>query len=143
MSRAPHTWDGLRAARLWWGIGWAMVAFVLYATLSPPKYVPGLNDLNDKFEHGSAFFGMTFWFGGLMSRRRYWLLGVAMSLFGAGIEVAQGTMGDGRDMDLWDWVADTNGVVVALVGLYAVAYFARGSWMSVVERLLARRTAHG
>ncbi len=141
--RRLHTWMQLRAARLWWVAGWAMVAFVLYSTLSPEKYVPGLNLLNDKIEHGSAFFGMTFWFGGLMSRRRFWLLGICMSLFGAGIEVAQGTMGLGRDMDFWDWVADTNGVIAALVVLYAVVCFSGGSWMRLAERLLSRRPAHG
>ena len=139
-----HTWSQLSAARFWWIVGWAMVVFVLYSTLSPARYVPGLGLLNDKVEHGSAFFGMTFWFGGLMSRRRYWLLGIGMSLFGAGIEVAQGTMGLGRDMDFWDWVADTNGVIVALVALYAAWYFSGGSWMRLAERLAGQRPpAHG
>ena len=115
-----------------------MVAFVLYATLSPAQDVPDLDMLNDKVEHGLAFCGMTFWFGGLMSRRRFWLLGVAMSLFGAGIEVAQGTMGFGRDMDFWDWVADTSGILVALVALYVVVYFSGGTWMRLVERGVER-----
>ena len=133
----------LRAARFWWLAGWAMVAFVLYGTLSPGKYVPGLGLVNDKVEHGSAFFGMTFWFGGLMSRKRVWLLGICMSAFGAAIEVAQGTMGLGRDMDFWDWVADTNGVIAGLVALYVVTFLGGGSWMSLVERRLSRRTVDG
>ena len=138
-----HTWAQLHAPRFWWTVGWLMVAFVLYATLSPEQDVPDLGMLNDKIEHGLAFFGMTGWFGGLMSRRRYWQLGVAMSLFGAAIEVAQGTMGLGRDMDYRDWVADSIGVVIALGLLYAVVGLSGGTWMRLVERAVEQLLGRG
>ena len=123
-------------AGLWWALGWAMVLFILYSTLAPSRYVPDLH-IWDKLEHATAFFGMTFWFGGLTPRRRFWLLGVVMSAFGAAIEVAQGTMGLGRDMDIHDWIADTCGILVALA-LLACVPRRQGSWLRWVERLIGR-----
>jgi VanZ family protein len=121
---------------LWWGLGWAMVLFILYATLAPARFVPDLH-IWDKIEHAAAFFGMTFWFGGLVARRKFWVLGIVMSAFGAAIEVAQGTMGLGRDMDIHDWYADTCGVLLAL-GVLICLPRSRGSWLRWVESLLGR-----
>ena len=121
-------------AGLWWALGWAMVLFILYSTLAPAHYVPDVR-LNDKLEHGTAFFGMTFWFGGLVRRQRFWILGVLMSALGAAIEVAQGTMGLGRDMDIHDWIADTCGVLIALAVLLTCVPRRRGSWLRWVESL--------
>ena len=128
---APHL------AALWWTLGWAMVAFILYSTLAPARYVPELH-IWDKLEHATAFFGMTFWFGGLVARRNLWLLGIVMSAFGAAIEVAQGTMGLGRDMDIHDWYADTCGILVALGVLLTCVPRSRGSWLRWVETLIGR-----
>jgi VanZ family protein len=125
---APHL------AGLWWALGWALVLFILYATLAPSMYVPDLH-LNDKVEHATAFFGMTFWFGGLVRRQRLWILGVLMSALGAAIEVAQGTMGLGRDMDIHDWIADSCGVLIALAILLLCVPRSRGSWLRWVESL--------
>jgi VanZ family protein len=127
---APHL------AKLWWSMGWAMVLFILYATLAPSHYVPDLH-IWDKLEHATAFFGMTFWFGGLVRRRRFWVLGLVMSAFGAAIEVAQGTMGLGRDMDIHDWFADSIGVLLAL-GLLLCVPRSRGSWLRWFETLIGR-----
>ena len=129
--------EPLRMAPLWWVVGWAMVLFILYATLAPSRDVPDLH-IWDKLEHATAFFGMTIWFGGLVARRRLWVLGVAMSAFGAAIEVAQGTMGLGRDMDVHDWVADSCGVIVALALLLICVPRRQGSWLRWVEHLLGR-----
>jgi VanZ family protein len=124
-------------AALWWTLGWAMVLFILYSTLAPSRLVPDIH-LNDKIEHATAFFGMTFWFGGLVARRNFWVLGLVMSAFGAAIEVAQGTMGLGRDMDIHDWYADTCGVLVALGVLLTCVPRSRGSWLRWVESAIGR-----
>ena len=123
-----------RLSGLWWALGWAMVLFILYSTLAPSADVPDLH-LNDKIEHMTAFFGMTFWFGGLVRRQRFWVLGVLMSALGAAIEVAQGMMGLGRDMDINDWIADTCGALIALAILLFCVPRSRGSWLRWVESL--------
>jgi VanZ family protein len=123
----------LRLARLWWTMGWAIVAFITISCLEPPRYVPNLH-LWDKFEHGSAFFGMTAWFGGLVRRSRYPLIAFLMVLFGGAIEIAQGIMRLGRDEDVMDFAADTVGVAVAL----GVLYLGLGAWTRWVERLVWR-----
>lgn len=128
---------GPRLATLWWVLGWAMVLIVCYATLAPSRDVPDLN-INDKLEHATAFFGLTFWFGGLVRRRRFWVLAVTLSAFGAAIEVAQGTMGLGRDMDIHDWLADSCGILVALGALLICTARGRGSWLQWVESRIGR-----
>jgi VanZ family protein len=121
----------LRFPRLWWFVGWALVLFILYSTLAPSEYVPNLH-LWDKLEHAGAFFGLTLWFGGLIRRSRYALLAAWMLLLGAGIELAQGYMGWGRDMDIHDFYADAIGVAVAFV-LLSVGF---SNWAVFAERIL-------
>jgi VanZ family protein len=121
----------LRLATLWWLGGWALILFILYSTLAPSADVPNLH-IWDKLEHAGAFFGLTMWFGGLIRRRRYPLLALWMLLLGAGIELAQGYMGWGRDMDARDFLADSLGVGVALV-LLCVGL---GQWAVFAERVL-------
>jgi len=121
----------LRLARYWWIAGWLLVAFITLSCLEPPRYVPDLH-VSDKLEHAGAFFSLTVWFGGLVRRRRYPVLGLWMLLFGAGIELAQGAMGWGRDMDVWDFAADAVGVAFALGAIYG----GLGMWMWQIERIL-------
>jgi VanZ family protein len=121
----------LQLVRIWWAAGWILVLFISISCLEPSRYVPNLH-LWDKLEHALAFFGLTFWFGGLVRRRAYPLLVLWMLLFGAGIEVAQGVMGLGRDADVWDWVADSVGVALAIT----LVYLGLGSWMFRIEQLL-------
>ena len=123
----------LRLARLWWALGWAMVLFIAVSCLEPPRYVPNLH-LWDKLEHALAFFGMTFWFGGLVRRGRYPVVAVLMLLFGGGIEIAQGAMRLGRDEDIMDFVADSVGISIASGLLYA----GLGAWISWIERFIWR-----
>jgi len=93
--------------------------------------VPNLH-VNDKLEHAGAFGLMTFLYAGVLERRRFPLLIGGMLLLGAGIEIAQGAMGLGRDMDFWDWVADAVGVFAAVIP----AYLGLDSWMLYVEQRL-------
>lgn len=123
----------LRLARLWWAIGWAMVLFIAVSCLAPARYVLEVH-LWDKAEHALAFFGMSVWFGGLVRRSRYPLVTLAMLLFGAGIEIAQGVMGLGRDADILDFVADAIGITVAMILLY----LGLGAWTRWIEGLIWR-----
>ena len=125
----------LQLKTIWWVIGWTMVLFITLSCLSPPRYVPNLH-LWDKLEHALAFFGLTFWFCGLVRLRSYPLVALAMLLFGAAIEIAQGLMGLGRDPDFFDWVADAVGVAAALAAVYVGVYLSIGSWLARLEHLL-------
>jgi VanZ family protein len=127
LALPPH----LEFPQLWWLIGWALLLSILYSTLAPSEYVPNLH-LWDKLEHAGAFFGLTLWFGGLIRRSRYALLALWMLLLGAGIELAQGYMGLGRDMDIHDFYADAIGVAVAFVLLGA----GLSQWAVYAERIL-------
>lgn len=115
----------------WWAVGWVLVALILYGTLAPSGDVPNLH-VWDKLEHATAFFGVTFWFAGLIRRSRYPALGAWMVLLGVAIEIAQGTMGFNRDMDIHDVYADATGIACALVLVYA----GLGGWMVYIERRL-------
>jgi VanZ family protein len=121
----------LKMAPLWWATGWGLVLFISYGTLAPSQYVPDLH-LWDKLEHATAFFGMTCWFSGIVRRSRYSVLAVWMLIFGGAIEILQGVMGLGRDMDFWDWVADAVGIFFALV----LVYLGLGRWTEIAERIL-------
>src|SRR3569833_3132688 len=134
VQNAPvETVPQLRLARLWWAIGWGMVLFIVVSCLEPARYVLEVH-LWDKAEHALAFFGMSAWFGGLVRRSRYPLVGLVMLLFGGGIEIAQGLMGLGRDADILDLVADNLGITVALILLY----LGLGAWTCRVEGLIWR-----
>ncbi len=122
----------LAAPRLWWFAGWAFLLFILYSTLAPSQDVPNLH-LWDKLEHAGAFFGLTLWFGGLTRRSRYALLAFWMLLLGGVIELAQGYMGLGRDMDIHDFYADAIGVGVAFVLLLGAGL---SNWAVYAERIL-------
>jgi VanZ family protein len=95
-----------------------MAVYITISCLEPARYVPNLH-LWDKFEHALAFGGLTLWFGGLVRRGRYPVIAFLMLLFGGGIEIAQGAMKLGRDADIMDFVADSVGVSIALIALYA------------------------
>jgi VanZ family protein len=127
----PEEGPELRLAWVWWTLGWAMVAFITVSCLEPPRYVPNLH-LWDKAEHALAFGGMALWFGGLVRRSRYLVVGLVMLVFGGGIEIAQGAMRLGRDMDIMDFLADGVGISIALAALYLGV----GAWASWCERLI-------
>ena|SRR5690242_20912887 len=124
---APH----LEFPRLWWLVGWAFVAFILYSTLAPSSDVPNLH-IWDKLEHAGAFFGLTLWFGGLVRRSRYVLLAFWMLVLGGAIELLQGYMGWGRDMDVHDLLADSIGIGVA----FALLFAGLSQWAVIAERIL-------
>ncbi|MGH8260141.1 MAG: hypothetical protein ACREUG_10670 [Steroidobacteraceae bacterium] len=128
-SRAPP--PHLELPQLWWLAGWALLLFILYGTLAPSADVPNLH-VWDKLEHAGAFFGLTLWFGGLIRRSRYALLAFWMLLLGGGIELLQGYMGWGRDMDIHDFLADSIGIAVAFGLLFA----GLRHWAVIAERIL-------
>ena len=126
----------LRFSRLWFFVGMAIVAAVVTACLVPMQVLPTVG-VSDKIEHSLAFFTLAIWFAGLVPRRDYVFLFLAMIALGGGIEVAQGLMSLGREADIWDLVADAKG---AFAGV-ALALTPLGRWPSLLEGLLVQRIA--
>ncbi len=99
-----------RAARL---ALWVALPVTLYFALAPQP--PEVGVKSDKALHVIAFVVLT-----VLARVAYpavrwpWLL-VALAVFGALIELLQGTMGWGRQADIRDWVADVAAVAVVLI----------------------------
>ena len=126
----------LRFSRLWFLTGMAIVAVVVTACLVPSHVLPTVG-VSDKIEHSAAFFTLAIWFAGLLPRRDYLFLFLAMVALGGGIEVAQGLMGLGREADIWDLVADAKGAALALL----LALTPLGRWTTLIEELLVQRIA--
>ena len=126
----------LRFSRLWFFAGMAIVAAVVTACLVPSHVLPTVG-VYDKIEHSVAFFTLAIWFDGLLPRRDYVFLFLAMIALGGGIEVAQSLMGLGREADIWDLVADAKGACAGV----ALALTPLGRWPALLEGLLVQRIA--
>lgn len=88
---------------------WCAVAVTLYLTLRPlTVFVPG----SDKTHHALTFGVLMALAGAAYPRSRPILLAVALSGFGAAIELVQPYFA--RSRDIWDWVADSVGIAVVL-----------------------------
>jgi VanZ family protein len=108
----------LRWFGLWLGVGWALVATVVYLSLtgSPPQAdVPNW----DKIGHVLAYFALMVWFADLYPRRRA-TAAMALAVMGFTLEGLQG-LGGVRTPEAADMLANLSGVMLgwglALVGL--------------------------
>jgi hypothetical protein len=124
----------LRLASLWIALGIGLLAWVTALGLAPPSDLP-LAALDDRVGHGVAFLALMLWFAGIAARRRWWLIGAALFLFGAGIELLQGAMALGRVPDAADAAANTAGIL----GGITAARAGLGDWMRRVEALVLSR----
>ncbi|HEX3700428.1 MAG TPA: VanZ family protein [Phenylobacterium sp.] len=88
-------------------------AILLYLTLAPSKALPTVN-VWDKAEHAIAW-AVLAGVGLMLFPRHAAAVAVFALAFGALVEVLQGALPFGRDMDWKDWVADAVGVGAALV----------------------------
>lgn len=87
------------------GIGWAMVAAVVWGSLTPAPPAAG----NDKLGHFAVYGALMFWFAQLYARRLYYALGfIAM---GVALEFVQGRLGY-RSFELYDMLANSAGVLL-------------------------------
>ena len=95
---------------------WAAFIFTTVMALIPkPPAVPV--GYGDKIEHGIAFATLGILGAFAYPRLSALRLIVALSLFGAFIELAQATPIIHRDCDPLDWVADTVACVVAVLAM--------------------------
>lgn len=89
------------------------MAVVFVLAIMPAPQAPSLG-AGDKVNHIAAFLVLT-----LLGRSAYrhvaaWRLAVGLSLFGVWIELTQAIPMLQRDASVWDWVADSAAIVVAL-----------------------------
>jgi VanZ family protein len=126
----------LRYPRAWLAAGLLMATVITIACLVPARELPSLG-VSDKFEHGFAFFVLAIWFAGVLSRRDFIYLALALVAFGGSIEIAQGLMGLGREADIRDLTADALGVGAGIL----LALTPLGRWAMVVESLFTSRKA--
>lgn len=125
--------NSLRYPRAWLGMGVLIAAAITIACLVPARELPTLG-VSDKFEHVLAFFVLAVWFAGVLSRRDFLYLLLALVAFGGGIEIAQGLMGLGREADIRDLLADAAGVLAGIL----LALTPVGRWAMLVESLFTK-----
>jgi hypothetical protein len=118
----------VRHPRSWLTIGWVLIIAAIVISLLPGHTLPKTG-VSDKFEHSLLYVVLAVWFAGLYPRSRYVVIGVALFLMGAVIEVAQGVMNLGRFADVRDVVANTTGIVIGLV----LAGAGLGGWAQWID----------
>ena len=97
----------------------AAFIFTFYSAVIPPARALQLVPW-DKAEHFIAFYGLSGLAMAAFPRTRLWVIGVALSAFGALIEFVQGLSFVHRDRDFWDWVADTLAIIAAMAPMLLV-----------------------
>ena len=95
---------------------WGAAAVTLFLAVKPETGEPPLIPW-DKAAHFLAFYVLTLLAAAAFPRRPLLLLAIALSAYGAAIEVIQGLPMVARDSSFWDWVADTVAVGAALLPL--------------------------
>jgi VanZ family protein len=120
----------LRYPRVWWSLGWLLVAGVCFGSLLPGNLLP-TPDVSDKVQHAGSYFLLMVWFSGLFSRGRD-VLAVAVLLFLLGLllDILQGAF-TRRTFDLLDVAANGGGILIGFV----LARLVLAGWCERVERL--------
>lgn len=115
-------WAGLGIVS---GLGMALAAWLLIAPdVGPPPAIP----FQDKIFHAVAFACLTGPAVLVLPRQYLWFWLAHMIALGAGIELVQARMGEGRTGDPLDFAADVVGVLLALaVGRWLRRRFAEKS----------------
>ena len=108
----------------------AALLFTFYSAVIPPAHAIRIASW-DKAEHFIAFYALTGLAGAAFPGRSLWVIAASLSAFGAAIELIQGTPIVHRDMDFWDWVADTLAIGAALAPMLLVWW--RGLFQKNIE----------
>jgi VanZ family protein len=129
-SRAREAADPLRFPRVWWSLGWALVAGVCVGSLLPGPVIAVVH-VQDKALHAGTYFLLALWFGGLCEPRQQIGLGAALLALGFGLDWAQSATAT-RSFDLLDVAANGAGVLLGL----ALTSTVLSGWCRRVEVLL-------
>ena len=99
----------------WLGAWWTMIALVIVGSLLPALLLPDLPAGSDKVEHLLGYAILSAMAVQLFATRRALLAAaIGLVLLGVGIEVAQDALTTTRQMDAWDALANTCGVVLGM-----------------------------
>lgn len=90
----------------------AACVVIVYLSVAPTTAIPSVT-LWDKFEHAGAYFGLAL-LGLWAFPERIWRVAIGLFLLGVGVEIAQATMGWGRQGDVLDALANTIGITLGL-----------------------------
>jgi VanZ family protein len=113
------------------------VALAVYVCLLPGDELPKAFDLNDKLSHMAGHAALAAYFTGLVPRRSWWKIFIALFALGIAIEFAQYFMHYGRHGDPRDVLANSCG---ALLGL-GLGRLGLSRWTAWVAWLLGQRRA--
>jgi VanZ family protein len=120
-----------RFRRAWLAIGWGLVAYTLYVSLSSsPPDGPGW--LSDKLAHGLTYFVLAAWFAALSAPRNYARVGLGLLALGIAIELLQARTGY-RTAEVADGLANLAGILAGL----AFGLASRGRWLAWFDRRIA------
>ena len=99
----------------WLGAWWAMVLAVIVGSMLPALLLPDLPAGSDKVEHLLGYAILSAMAVQLFATWRALLVAaIGLVLLGVGIEVAQDALTTTREMDAWDALANTCGVVIGM-----------------------------
>lgn len=90
----------------------AACATIVWLSVAPTTAIPSVN-MWDKFEHASAYLGLAL-IAAWAFRVKSWRLAIGLFALGVGVEIAQATMGWGRQGDVLDAVANSVGIALGL-----------------------------
>lgn len=133
----------LRYTAVWRFFSVLLLLSVITVMLAPPDWFgsdddgPSWFEHADKLAHGLTFIVLAVWFAGLLERRRYLALAVALVAFGMLVEVCQYLVGY-RTADWLDIAANTLGILLGL----SIALAGLGGWGLWLEDWYSRRTQH-
>ncbi len=131
VSRTSESLPVFRFRRAWLIVAWSLVAYTLYASLSPsPPESPGW--LSDKMAHGLTYCILAVWFAALYPPRAYLRIGVGLLGLGIMIELLQARTGT-RYAEVGDGLANLAGIVAGL----AFGLATRGRWLAWFDRRVA------
>jgi VanZ family protein len=124
---------GLHYPNLWFGIGLFIATCIAVTCLLPARDLPDIA-LWDKLKHALSWSVLAFCFAGVLQRRHFiWLL-LAVTTYGGLIEVAQEAMQLGRHAEWGDLLADFIGSGAGVV----LAATPLGRWPDFIESMLKR-----
>jgi hypothetical protein len=98
---------------------WAAFTFTFVCAVLPSQHVVHIF-MWDKAEHFLAFYVLTGLAVAAFPRGSLFVIAVALSAFGALIELIQGLSFVGRDRDFQDWVTDSIAILMALAPMLLV-----------------------